>query len=311
MSDNAPLDLAVIILTKNEEIHLQRALDNVSGIAKEIFVIDSLSTDCTPEIARSNPKVTLMQNPWPGSQAVQFNWALDNAPLTAGWILRLDADEYLTPELIDELRQRLPLIPGDVVGLTLKRRHIFMGKWIKRGVYPVKLLRIFRRGRGRSEQRLMDEHITVTGGVTQEMRHDFCDHNLGSLSYFCHKHVDYAVREAASLLDKELGLSDTTSDSSGTMSSQAAKKRRLKNRYGRLPLFWRSTAYFLYRYILKGAFLEGKEGFIFTFIQGWWYRTLVDAKVFEIKKECGNDPEAIRRHLAERYGITIPTNEKD
>lgn len=300
------LDLTVIILTKDEELHIERCLDNINDIAKEIFIIDSFSTDKTLEIASRYSKVKVLQNRWVNNYAYQFNWGLDNAPITGKWVLRLDADEYLLPELINELTQKLPIMPDDVSGCVINRRHIFMDKWMKGGIYPVKLLRLFRNGKGRCEQRLMDEHIQLSEGKNIDLENDFCDHNLNNLSWFCHKHVNYAVREAADLLDIELGITGAAeTDNNKEISEQAICKRKKKHTYAKKPLFWRSTAYFLYRYFLKGGWKDGKEGFIFTFIQGWWYRTLVDAKIFEIKRKSGNDPEKIKEILTEEYGIHL------
>ena len=218
----------------------------------------------------------------------------------------MDADEYLLPELIQELQDNLPGLPDDVNGIIFNRRHIFMGEWMKRGIYPVKLLRVFRAGKGMCEQRLMDEHIQLTDGRIIEFQHDFCDHNLNDLSWFCHKHVNYAIREAVDLLDIELNLIGVAAtDEEKEISKQASSKRMAKHKYVHQPLFWRSFAYFCYRYFLKGAFLDGKIGFIWTFLQGWWYRTLVDAKVFEIKKICGTDKEKICKHLKDHYGIDL------
>lgn len=157
------LDLSVIILTKDEELHIARCLDNINPIAKEIFIIDSFSTDKTLEIAKQYPKVTILQNKWTNNHAFQFNWGLENAPITSKWVLRLDADEYLLPELIDELKQKLPTISDDISGISFNRRHIFMNKWMKHGIYPVTLLRLFRYGKGKCEQRLMDEHVQING----------------------------------------------------------------------------------------------------------------------------------------------------
>lgn len=300
------LDLTVVILTKDEELHIKRCLDNINDIAKEIFIIDSFSTDKTLEIASKYSKVKILQNKWVNNYAYQFNWGLDNAPITGKWILRLDADEYLLPELIAELTRKLPEMSDDVSGCVINRRHIFMDKWMKGGIYPVKLLRIFRNGKGRCEQRLMDEHIQLSEGKAVDLENDFCDHNLNNLSWFCHKHVNYAVREAADLLDIELGITGAAeTDNNKEISEQAISKRKKKHNYARKPLFWRSTAYFLYRYFLKGGWRDGKEGFIFTFIQGWWYRTLVDAKIFEIKRKCGDDTEKIKTVLQEEYGIGL------
>lgn len=301
------LDLTVIILTYNEEIHIRRCLENVCPIAKDVFLIDCFSKDKTIEIAKDFANVTILQHEWPDTKyAGQFNWGLENVPISTEWVLRLDADEYLMPELVEELKVKLPTMPKDVNGIIFNRRHIFMDKWMKRGIYPVKLLRIFRYGKGMCEQRLMDEHIQLTEGRSVEFEHDFCDHNLNDLTWFCHKHVNYAIREAVDLLDIELGLTGAAeTDETKNISRQAQAKRMKKHKYAKQPLFWRSFAYFCYRYFLKGACLDGKVGFIWTFLQGWWYRTLVDAKIFEIKKVCGNDRGKIIQYLKEKYNISL------
>lgn len=295
------LDLSVIILTKDEELHIARCLQNVNQFAKKVYIIDCHSTDGTQEIARSLG-AQVIEHDWPGNQAAQFNWALDNLQIDTEWILRLDADEYLLPELIEELNQKLPSTPSEVTGIFFNRRHIFLDRWMKGGIYPVKLLRVFRRGHGRYEQRMMDEHIVLADGNAIEYENDFCDHNLNNISWFCKKHVDYAVREAAEMLDAELNLSGHSADDSA-LSNQAKEKRIKKEAYAKKPLFWRSFAYFIYRYFLKGGWRDGKEGFIFAFIQGWWYRTLVDAKIYEIKKKCGDNPDRIKHLLQSEYGI--------
>lgn len=293
-------DLTTIILTFNESVHISRCINNIKPISKRIIIVDCFSTDGTQDIARTLG-AEVVQHEWPGNQAAQFNWALDNLEIDTEWILRLDADEYLLPELIKELKIKLPNVRTSATGIVFKRRHIFLNRWMKGGIYPVKLLRAFRRGYGRYEQRMMDEHIVLRDGETIEFENDFCDHNLNNLSWFCKKHVDYAVREAAELLDLEYRLFPKKDD--GQLAAQAADKRKKKHKYARQPLFWRSFAYFLYRYFLKGAWRDGKEGFIFTFLQGWWYRTLVDAKVYEIKRKCGNDTEKMKSLLESEYGI--------
>lgn len=304
--NDSKLDLSVVVLTYNEELHIARCLDNVCDIAKEVFVIDSFSTDRTLEIASRYPNVTVFQNKWENNYAKQFNWGLRNAPITTDWILRLDADEYLTDELKEELKRVLPTMTRDISGITLKRRLIFLGKWMRRGVYPVKLLRIFRTGKALCEERLMDEHIQLLEGKEIELTNDFVDHNLNNISWFCHKHVNYAIREAVDLLDIKIGITGAaTTDAQKQITKQAHAKRRLKHRYANQPLFLRSFMYFVYRYLIKGAFLEGKVGFIFTFLQGWWYRMLVDVKVYEIEKKCGNDPQKIVAYLATEYNVFL------
>lgn len=299
------LDLSVIILTYNEEIHIRRCIENVRQFARKVYVVDCYSTDRTVEIAKELGAEVILHE-WPGNQAEQFNWTLDNVDIQTEWILRLDVDEYLLSELVAELCEKMPTLPADVNGIIFNRRHIFMGQWMKRGIYPVKLLRVFRKGKGKCEQRLMDEHIQLFDGHSVEFEHDFCDHNLNNLSWFCHKHVNYAIREAVDLLDIELDLTGAAeTDENKNISQQAQSKRMKKHKYAKQPLFWRSFAYFVYRYFVKGACLDGKVGFIWTFLQGWWYRTLVDAKVYEIKKACGDDREKIRAYLQEHYHIIL------
>lgn len=299
------LDLSVIILTFNEEIHIRRCLDRICPIANHVFVIDSFSTDQTLEIAKQYPNVTILQNKWV-NYASQFNWALENAPIRTKWVLRLDADEFLLPELITELERKLPLLDDEVAGISMKRRVVFLNRWIKRGTYPVKLLRIFKKGKAICEERFMDEHIQLLDGINVEMENDFVDHNLNSLSWWSQKHIGYAIREAVDLLDIELNLTGAAATDKGKIiNEQAQTKRMKKHNYARQPLFWRSFAYFCYRYFFKLGFLEGKEGFLWNFLQGWWYRTLVDVKIFEIKKACGNDKEKIKKHLQDVYGIQV------
>ena len=271
-------NISIVILTYNEELHIKRCLNNISKLTSDIYIIDCFSTDKTVDIAKSfNAKV--IQHSWPGNQAEQFNWALDNINIETEWILRIDADEYLLPELIEELKLKLENIEDNISGIVFKRRHIFMDKWMKKGIYPVKILRMFRTGKARSEVRLMDEHIVVSDGEIIEMNNDFCDHNLNPLSFFCNKHVNYAKREAAEMLSLEFGLKKY-SDSLDKLDIQASEKRNKKSTYAKSPLFLRSFLYFFYRYIARGAFLEGMEGFVWSFMQGWWYRTLVDAIIF-------------------------------
>ena len=305
------LDLSVIILTFNEELHIQRCIENVHDLCTDIFVVDSFSTDQTKMMAEElGAKV--VQNKWDGFYTRQFNWALENLPIETKWVLRLDADEYLCPELISEIKEKLRGLANDVTGIVFKRRHIFLGRWIKRGTYPVKLLRLFKYGKARCEQRLMDEHIELLDGWAMEFDGDFADHNLNDIGWWIIKHNGYALREAVDLLDIEYGLLEngfTGEKNVGEIGVQATVKRAKKMKYARMPLFLRSFVYFGYRYFLKAGFMEGKEGFLWHFLQGWWYRTLVDAKILEIKTACGNDKRKIISYIKENYGINCLLND--
>ncbi|MBV5312538.1 MAG: glycosyltransferase family 2 protein [Prolixibacteraceae bacterium] len=295
--------ITVIILTYNEEIHIKRCIDSIRPIAKDIFLVDSFSNDKTLEIAQSlGAKV--FQNKWENNYAKQFNWALNNLPIQTKWVLRLDADEYLTLELVLELKEKLDNLPHDTTGVVIPLRRVFMNRQIKHGTGSIKLLRLFLYGKGHCEQRWMDEHIQLSEGNTIEFTHEFADHNLNTIAWWTAKHNGYSIREAIDLLDIELGLLNS-SDSGIQLSPQAAAKRLKKYRYAKQPLFWRSFAYFIYRYIFKLGFTEGKEGFLWHFLQGWWYRTLVDAKIYEIKKACGTDKTKIRAYLKKEYAIEI------
>lgn len=296
-------DISVIILTFNEEMHIERCINSVKSITDQIFIVDSFSSDNTTNLAQKfNARV--YQNKWENNHAKQFNWALENLPIKTIWIMRLDADEYISPELAKEINQKLPDLLNDITGIVLPFRRVFLGKTIKKGTGGIKMLRIFRYQKAVCEQRWMDEHIQLLEGRTVEFEHDFVDHNLNNLSWWTQKHNGYAIREAIDLLDVELGLLGNQQNDT-QLTEQAAAKRNKKHKYAKQPLFWRSFAYFIYRYFFKFGFIEGKEGFLWHFLQGWWYRTLVDAKIWEIKKHCGNDVNKIKEYLKVNHSIQI------
>lgn len=298
------LDITTIILTFNEEIHIRRCLENVRQFSSKVYVIDCFSTDKTVEIAREEG-AEVIEHKWPGNQAEQFNWALDNIPIQTKWILRLDADEYLLPELIEELKEKLPVMDESISALSLSRARAFCGRILHHGIVNnIRIVRIFRTGRARYEKRLMDEHLSILSGKTIDMKYQFIDDNRMPIGEFIEKHNKYASREAALLLDTEYHITDIRSIPQDH-GEEVERKRAQKAKYARMPLFWRAFGYFVYRYIVKAGFLDGKEGFLWDFLQGWWYRTLVDAKVFEIKKACGNDKEKIKKYLKDIYGISL------
>lgn len=296
------IDLTVIILTFNEEIHIRRCIEGVSSIARQIVVIDSESTDRTVDIAKSLG-AEVYSHKWPGNQAEQFNWAIDNVKIDGSWILRLDADEYLSEGLRAEIERELPRLEDSVSGVVLPLSNIWMGRELRHGGSKIGILRIFRRGKGRYGARKMDEHIEIMSGDIVNFEHPFVDDNLNNFSWWTNKHVGYAIREAAELLDLEYGFSVTRKDEKDNLCKEAQTRRKRKEKYARQPLFWRAFAYFVFRYFIKGGFLDGKEGFLRHFLQGWWYRTLVDANIYQIKKRCCNDASRIKECLENDYGI--------
>lgn len=307
-------DLAVVILTYNESMHLARSLDSVKNIASEVFVIDSGSIDGTAEIALEFGAQVLV-HPFI-NQAKQFQWALSNAPIKAPWVLRLDADEIIEPDLAQEIASRLPELPAEVTGVNLKRKHIFMDRWVRYGGrYPLLMLRLFRRGKGRIEDRWMDEHITVIDGRTVTFDGGFADHNLNDLTYFTDKHNKYATREAIEVLNQRLGLfirDDYLNAHSASM--QASFKRWAKEQvYNRIPFTVSATLYFLWRYIFQLGFLDGRSGFVYHFLQGYWYRFLVGAKVMEMERAISHltDKSEICKELSRLTGLKLlPAEER-
>lgn len=296
-------EVSVIILTYNEEIHLRRCLENVKQITDKIFIVDSFSTDNTKKIAEEFG-VNFYQNKWENSHAKQLNWSLENLPIETPWVLRVDADEYLTPELIKEIAVKLPSIAQSVSGITLPLRRMFLGRHIKRGgTARIKILRLFRRGMVVSEQRWMDEHMQVISGEIIDFDHEFADDNLNNIIWWSAKHNGYAVREAIELLDLEYDFLEKSNHADFQLNEEAKQKRERKISYAKKPLFIRSFAYFIYRYIFKLGFTDGKEGFLWHFLQGWWYRTLVDTIIFEVKKNCGSDPDEIRSYFYKVHNI--------
>ncbi|MFT6842167.1 MAG: glycosyltransferase involved in cell wall biosynthesis [Psychroserpens sp.] len=277
---------SVIILTYNEEIHIERCIRSLLPIASNIFVVDSFSSDKTVEICKSlGAKV--YQNPWK-NYADQFQWGLDNCPINTEWVMRMDADEYIEPDLVEEINAELSKVPEDINGLYIRRKYIFLERWVKHGAtYPLNLLRIWRTGKGRIESRWMDEHIVLEGDAkTGQLAGHIVDHNLNNTRWWVDKHNKYADREMIDILDKKYQLfPNDDSVKSEKKLTQTKVVRLIKEKvYTGLPIFVRPLLYFLYRYFLRLGFLDGTSGFAFHFMQGYWYRSLVDLRVFEAEK---------------------------
>jgi glycosyltransferase involved in cell wall biosynthesis len=299
--------LAVVILTHNEGRHIARALDAIANIATEVFLIDSGSTDGTIEIAEARG-AKVLRNRWV-NYAAQFQWGLDNAPITADWVMRLDADEVIEPDLAAEIAEKLPTLSPDITGVNLKRKHVFMGRWVRHGGrYPLILLRIWRRGVGRIEQRWMDEHMLLEHGRTVTFSGGFADVNLNDLTFFTDKHNKYATREAVDVINQRRGLFSRDIDlTSEQTSRKAAVTRFIKERiYNRIPFQLSALGYFLYRYIFQLGFLDGREGAIYHVLQGFWYRYLVGAKIYELETAItGLDKEAALVELTRLTGLRL------
>jgi glycosyltransferase involved in cell wall biosynthesis len=295
------VDLSVIILTNNESKHIGRCIKSLLLITDKIFIVDSYSTDNTVEIAESLGAV-VVQNTWV-SYAFQFNFGIQNNPNQTQWLMRMDADEYITPELAEELKTSLASTPENISGLYVKRRVVFMDQWINHGgYYPIWLLRIWRRGLGVCEELWMDEHIKLSSGTTAQLQNDIVDHNLNNLTWWTQKHNNYAIREVIDLLNIKYNFGNKETVTPNFWGSQEQRTRYLKIKYANLPLFTRPFMYFLFRFIVKGGFLDGKNGLICHFLQGFWYRFLVDAKIYEVYQRAGKEKNDIISHFRTEYG---------
>lgn len=300
--------ITAIVLTYNEEIHIGRCLERLKPVADRIIVVDSYSTDATLEICRA-AGVEVLQNPFV-NQAVQFEWGVKAAGITDGWILRVDADEYIEADLADEIRARLPELPAEVSAISMQRKVLFQGQWIRwGGYYPVVLTRLWRAGAAHVEPRWMDEHVVVEKGETLLFRRgDLVDDNRKDITDWTAKHNNYSTRQMVEFIALEYplfeGLNDSTTDG---LNAHASRKRFLRNGlYARAPLYLRSLLYFLLRYFVRLGFLDGKKGFAFHTLQGFWNMLLIDVKIGEARRfieERGID--AFRDHLRERHNLKL------
>ena len=280
-------DLTVVVLTKNEEKNLRKCVESFCGAAKRFVIVDSGSTDGTEtlcsqldrELRVFGSRLDFYYHPW-NSYADQFNWGLKNTQISTEWSMRMDADEELLPELAQEIKEKLDQLKEPVNGVILRRRTIFMGKWIRHGGrYPELLLRIFRTGKAKCEEKIMDEHMILSEGTMVTFQYDLMDNNQKDLEWWTAKHNWYSNRE---VLDHQLSLQGDSLQEVGGSSRQARIKRVVKNGwYYRLPKFFRAHLYFLYRYWIRLGFLDGTEGRIYHFLQAYWYRFLVDAKMYQ------------------------------
>ena len=276
---------AAIILTYNESIHIERCIKSLKPFFQEIYVVDSYSSDKTKMIAE-NLSAIFLENEFV-NHSDQFNWALNKIDKNIEWILRIDADEYLTTSLLREIEEKLPKLKPSIKGVFLKRKIVFQGKIIKFGtIKSTKVLRLFRFGFGKSDGRWMDEHIIVKGDVVT-FRNKIIDHNLKPISWWISKHNSYANKEVFQIvIDEFLRNKKQTKN--------YLKSDEKKYIFYKVPIIYRSFLYFIFRYFFCLGFLDGFKGFCFHFMQGFWYRLLVDIKYLEVKNKIKENKLSIK-----------------
>ena len=272
---------SVIILTFNEEGNIRRCLDSITDFTDDIVIVDSVSTDATLKICEDYG-CRIYQHKFV-NQAIQFNWALDNLPLERPWILRLDCDEVLPTKLKQELVKLAATCDPDVTGIYLNRRMYFMNRWLKHGgLYPHYILRVFRRGAGRYEEKT-EEHFVLTAGRAIYAKNDFLEDNRqNTLKYWLKKHDDLSDGEIKDTLLETQNPNQDLKES--LFDNKVARTRWFKTHvYVKSPLYLRAFLYFVYRYFFRLGFLDGVPGLIFHVLQAFWYRFYIDARIYEAR----------------------------
>ena len=264
----------------NEEANIAQALASIVGWADEIHVLDSMSTDRTLEIARRyGAQISLNKFV---DYAKQRNYALEQLPIRSEWVFFLDADEWLPDALKEEISALIASRPVEN-GFHIKRRLIWMGQWIRRGYYPTWILRLFKFGKGRCEDRAVNEHLIVDG-PTGHLRNDFMHEDRRGVTDWIAKHNRYATTESQELFNTRSAPNYQEIDAR-MFGTQAQRKRWLRYKiWNRLPPLIRPFFYFFYRYILAGGFLDGRAAFSYHFLQGLWFPMLIDIKYLELRR---------------------------
>ena len=277
------MNITALIITKNEEIHIERCINNIKKLVSDVLIIDSFSNDNTIEIAKKL-NIKFIQNKFI-NHAKQFNFGLSQLSQDTDWVLKIDADEILTSSLIAEIKNKLPKLDKNINGIYIKRHLVFQDTLIKYGrLSPVRLLRLFRFQKGKCDNRWVDEKIKVEGKTVQ-FKEYIIDQNLKSLSEWIRKHDRYSSAEALNyLLIKYNSLFNNIEQSQLNFETLSVVSLKSRNLYAKLPLIIRAFIIFSYRYFFCLGFLHGKAGLIYFFLQSLWYRILVDAKILEVEK---------------------------
>ena len=280
------MSVTAVVLTFNEERNLRACLESLAGWASRIYVVDSGSTDATLDIARSAGAQVLTHAF--ETHARQWRWALQQLPADVDWVLGLDADQRVTPELRAAI-DRLVAAPNDAHGAYVRRRQIFRGTWIRHGgYYPKYLLKLFRRTHARLDDGDLVDHHFIVDGATINLDADIVEDNRNEaeIAVWTAKHNRYAVLQAR----QELASRQRRVPFSAVFGAPDQRTLWLKSVWARLPLFVRPCAYVFYRYVLRLGFLDGKQGFVFHVLQAFWYRLLVDINIDELQSRSSTVP---------------------
>lgn len=303
---NMKLPISIIILTFNEERNIESCLESVCDFVEDIFVVDSFSTDKTLEISRRyTDKIFQHEFENYGSQR---NWALNNLPLQTEWVLNLDADHRVSERLRSELVKIFSMDHKiNENSFLITRKAIFMDRWIQYGnQYPVYHAVLFRKGSGMCENKLYDQHFLVNGKV--KVINGYIENIASQLADFTLRHEKWSTLEAVEYLKEKHKVGKYGEYKvvlKNLFGDPIQKRRYFKELYLKLPLLIRPFVYFWYRYVFKFGFLDGKEGLIFHFLQGLWFRFLVDAKIYEIEGKAKKENKTIQEIIKELYNVEV------
>ena len=274
--------LTIIILTKNEEIHITRAIKSAQKITSNVYVIDSDSTDETASLVlKLGAKLF---NASFDRFSDKLNWCINVLDINTPWVLRLDADEYIDNKHVQVLFNSLFNIDNEVSGIYLRRQLWFMNQHIKfGGLYPNYSLRMWRNKSVICESRELDEHLILKYGTSLKIKADIIDNPLTSISHWVSKHNNYSKLEANNIMFGSIDRIERQIDDN-LFGKSPERKRWFKNKlYNKMPLFIRPFGYYIYRYIFLLGFLDGIPGFLYHFYHAFWYRLLIDSVIFEKK----------------------------
>ncbi|ETW98289.1 MAG: hypothetical protein ETSY1_19400 [Candidatus Entotheonella factor] len=283
------MSIAVIVLTYNEARNLSACLTSIADWANELYIVDSGSTDPTVAIARQHG-AQVVEHAFE-SHAKQWQWALHHLPLTASWVLGLDADQRLSPELSREIQRLMrdkARLESGPAGYVIKRKQIFRGRWIQHGgYYPIYLLKLFRRRDvwlDPSER--VDHHFHVSGTVGK-LQHDLIEDNQNEadIAVWVAKHNRYAALQALEEFERSRHRTPVMKFSDYLRATPPLRRSAQRQLWYRMPIYARPVLYFLYRYLFRLGFLDGSAGFTFHVLQAFWYRLLVDIHLDDLRRQ--------------------------
>lgn len=265
---------AIILLSFNSKDTLAATLARARLVSDELFVVDSFSEDGTIELANASGAIVVRHSF--EHYGAQRNWAIENLPITRPWQLHLDADEWMDDSLVAEIQGLSE--ESEFNAYFLPRYVRFLGRVIRHGgMSPTWHLRLFRSGAGRCEDRKYDQHFIQLQGTSGRLSGALIDDIRMPLTEWTARHNRWADLEVA-----ELESGQTAGRLKPNLfGCPTQRKRFLRLCYDRLPLFIRPFGLFGYRYFIRLGFLDGTQGFIFWVLQSFWFRFLIDAKIWE------------------------------